>query len=255
MRSTWFAAALVLAVATGFLVAQQPPTAPPVDPLDQVLGQWEKAMTGVQSLTAHCTRTSIDKTYQTTEVFEGQAKFLKGPAGQSSRASLEMFKKNRPEVFEKYVCTGTFLYEFAPQSKVIRIHELPPPKNGQVSDDNFLSFLFGMKAAEAKSRYKITYVPAPAADQWYQYIRIHPLQPSDKADFSEARLVLSKQNYLPRQLWFQQPNGNEVSWDFPKMDTKTELRATDFGQPALPPGWQFQRVPRETQARIIRQND
>lgn len=216
---------------------QQPP-APPADPqLDAVLLQWEKAMTSMQSVEAICTRTSINKAFQTTEVYEGNAKFLKTSAqGTPSRASLEMYKKGRPDVFEKYIFTGTFFYEYVPSSKIIRVHE--PPK-GQMADDNFVSFVFGMKAAEAKNRYQIIYVPAPPNDKWYYYLRILPKLPSQKADFTEARLVLSASTFLPRQLWFQEPNGNEVTWDFPKIMTNAALRATDFGQPALPKDWRF----------------
>jgi TIGR03009 family protein len=258
MRNSWWAI-LVLVVIGSALTAQ--PAAPPApDPnaakLDEVLGKWEKAMTEVQSLLAFCNRTSIDKVFQTTEVFEGTAKFVKSAQpGHSSRASLEMRKKNRPEIYEKYICTGTYLYEYAPQNKVIRIHELPAPKPGQVADDNFLSFLFGMKAAEAKRRYQLTYVPPAANDKWYYYLKIVPVAVADKADFTEARLVLSNSTFLPRQLWFRQSNGNEVTWDFPKVINGAEIRLTEFATPALPAAdWRFVRVPRETPARVIRQN-
>jgi len=100
-----------------------------------------------------------------------------------------------------------------------------------------------MKAADAKARYQLTYVPAPATDKWYHYVRIIPKSAADRADFTEARLVLSASTFLPRQLWFQAAQRNEVTWDFPKVDNGAQLRATDFGQPALPPGWQFMLVP------------
>jgi TIGR03009 family protein len=259
MRRFWLAWPGLLLSVTWMLAQQLPPQPQPQDPnsgrLDEILGNWEKVMTGVQSMAAYCNRTTLDKTFQTTEVFEGTAKFLKSNLpNQTSRASLEMFKKGRPEVFEKYICSGNFLYEFVPSAKVIRVHELPPPKQGQISDDNFLSFLFGMKAVEAKARYNIVHVPSPATDKWYYYLRIHPKAAADKADFTEARLVLTANNFLPRQLWFQQPNGSEVTWDFPKVVNNAELHATDFGQPNLPAGWQFLKVPREPQPRVMRQN-
>src|SRR6516165_9666667 len=253
MRSKWLALTAILMI-SGVLLAQQQAQIPTGDKLDQLLTNWEKAMTSVQSLLAYCTRTTTDKVFQTTEVFEGTAKFLKsGQAGQPSRASLEMKKKGRPEIYEKFICTGTFLYEFAPQDKVIRIHELPPPKSGQMADDNFLSFLFGMKAADAKKKYKLTYVPAPPDDKWYSYVKIEPIDVADKADFNEAQLVLTNSTYLPRRLWFRQSNGNEVTWDFPKMISGGDIRATEFAQPALPASdWRYVRVPRENGPRVVR---
>jgi TIGR03009 family protein len=254
MRS--FCLALVgVALAGPLLVGQQPPAgapAPGADKLDEALLKWERAMSGVTSLQAQCARTTVDKIYQTTEVFEGMAKYLRVKT--TNMASLEMYKRGRRDQFEKWVCSGTAVYEYAPQSKVIRVHDLPKPPPGQVADDSFLSFLFGMKAAEARRRYQLTWMPAPATDKWYIYIEIRPIQPADKADFSRARLVLNVNTYLPRQLWFEQPNGNEVTWDFPQMQTGVALNPRDFGQPATPPGWQMVRGPAPNPpARVIRQ--
>jgi len=253
MRSLTFSVA-ALAVSAGLAMAQQP--APQGQaPVDIVLANWEKAMLNVQSLTAEVKRTKLDKTYQTTEVFEGSASYLRGAAGQTSRASLELFKKNQPQIFEKYLCTGNFLYQWSPAEKVIRRHELPPPKPGQLADDNFLSFLFGMKAEDAKTRYQITYVPAPANDQWYQYLRIQPKLDADKADFMEARLVLMAKTYLPRQLWFLQPTKDEVTWDFPRVTSPANLTPAHFGTPQIPPGWKFDTVSQKSPPpRVLRNN-
>ena len=257
MRTLCFSLLATAAVGTAVL-AQQPinPPQAAADPrLDIVLSNWEKAMLNVQSLSAEVKRTKLDKTFQTTTNYEGTANYLRGAPGQTSRASLELFKKGQPQMFEKYLCTGNFLYEWVPAEKVIRRHELPPPKQGQLADDNFLSFLFGMKAADAKARYQMTYVPAPANDKWYQYLRIQPKQAADKADFSEARLVLLTNNYLPRQLWFLQPNGDEVTWDFPRVVSPAKLTAADFAHPQMPPGWKFDTVSRQNPPpRVLRNN-
>jgi TIGR03009 family protein len=229
-------------IASGFVGAQQPPASAPDrnhGRLDMLLDRWEKEMQSVQSIVAQCTRTSLDKTFQMTETFEGAARYMK-----PNLAMLEMQKRGKPDVFEKYICTGTFLYEYVPQNKVIRVHELPPPKPGQVADDNFLSFLFGMKAEEARRRYDLRLVKE---DQWYIYIEILPRLPADKADFQRARLVLNNQTFLPRELWFEQPNGNEVKWDIPKVEAGAALNRTDFTSPNVPAGWNLVRVPRPTE--------
>src|SRR5262249_17441996 len=153
----------------------------------------EKVMTGMQSLSLECERLTKDKVFNSADKFKGTAKYLKSTIpNQNSRASLEMFKdlngKPQPDRYEKYVCTGTFLYEFDPGNKVIRLHTLTAPKAGQVAEDNLLSFLFGMKAAEAKQRYQLSYVAAD--DKWYHYIKVLPKQAQDKADFQEARLAI-----------------------------------------------------------------
>ena len=249
---------LALVMIATLAQSQQPinPPPPPVDPrLDAVLLNWEKAMLNVQSLTAEVKRTKLDKTFQTTELFEGTANYLRGAPNQTSRASLELFKKNQPQNFEKYLCTGNFLYQWSPAEKVIRRHELPPPKPGQLADDNFLSFLFGMKAEDAKARYHMTYVPAPANDKWYQYLRIQPKLQADKTDFTEARLVLLSSSYLPRQLWFLTPQKDEVTWDLPRVTSPANLSPANFATPQVPAGWKFDTVSQKTPPpRVLRNN-
>lgn len=237
MRNSWLSL-LMLGLLGAELRAQQPaPRGPdPNQQLDQLLQHWEQAMGSVQTIAAQCTRTSVDKVFQQNEVYEGTARYMK-----PNLAMLDLRQKDNPQVFEKFICTGTYLYEFSPQRKELRIHELPPPKSGQVADDNFLSFLFGMKAEEAHRRYDLRLVQV---DQWYVYIEIYPRFPADKADFTRARLVLNKQSFLPRQLWFEQPNKNEVRWDIPKIDSGVALNRNDFTSPQVPAGWTTTRVPR-----------
>jgi TIGR03009 family protein len=253
MRYFWLAllgGALLCPAATAQQAPQAPPAAAP-PALDGALARWEAAMGGITSLVAQCTRTTVDKTFQTSKVFEGQAKYLK--VSHSNMASLEMYQRGRKDIYEKYICSGTFLYEFSPENKVIRVHDLPKPPPGQVADDNFLSFLFGMKASEAKRRYQLTWTPPPPNDRWYYYIEIRPRDASDKADFTKARLVLNASTFLPRQLWFEQPNGNEVTWDFPQLTTGADLRAQEFAEPRLPDNsWRMVRVPRDAQPPVIR---
>jgi len=227
------------AVGQGQQPVQQPPAGqnPAPNRLDALLLQWEQSMRNVQMLVADVTRTTVDKVFSSTDVMEGTARYMK-----PNLAALHLVKKNRPEVFERFVCSGNHLYEFNQQNKEVRVHELPPPKAGQVAEDNFLSFLFGMKAEEAKRRYELK---LENQDQHWVYIRIYPRDPKDQADFIEAQMVLSAATFLPRRLWFQQPNKKtEVIWDIPRIDPNARVDRNEFGMPQLPQGWTFKRVPR-----------
>jgi TIGR03009 family protein len=245
MRSYGLAlASLLLAAAT--LPAQQPPvTAPPAAPgrLDGLLQRWEREMMSVQTLVAQCNRTTIDKTYGKPQTFVGTARYQR-----PNQAVLEMQKlgkdnKPDPQAYEKFLCTGNMLYEYDPQNKQVRVHQLPPPRpDGMGSDDSFLSFMFGMKAEEAKRRYDMRLAKE---DQHWIYIEVIPLLPADKADFQRARLVLSASTFLPRQVWFEQPTGNEVQWDIPQVQTNVQLPANLFAPPrAAPPGWNLMQMPK-----------
>lgn len=240
----------------------QPMPPPALDPsrnrVDELLVRWEQEMRKVQSLSAQCTRIEENKTFKYTDVFHGTARYLKASdAGKvTNLAMLEMRKKDKPEVWEKFACNGTLLYQYVPSAKEIRVHQLPPPKPGQVADDNLLSFLFGMRAEEAKRRYDLKLVKE---DQWYFYVEIFPRFDQDKADFQKARLVLNKDSFLPRQLWLEQPNGDTITWDVPKIELNVQLNRQEFDRPQVPQGWKQVQAPAakasDPPPRIIRPNE
>jgi TIGR03009 family protein len=224
--------------------AQQKPAAPPAAPaaddkaLDDHLRKWEAAMKDITSLGAQLARTDKDVTWDQVQTLSGRAYYMKSGTGPSALnlALLEMYasKDKKEELREKFICTGTYIYQFLPDRKEIRYYELPKPKPGQVAEDNLLSLLFGMKADEAKNRYNLKMAKEV---QYYIYVDIAPRNAADKSDFQRARLVLNKANYLPRQLWFQHANGNEVKWDIPNLQTNMKLDRRTFDEPKEPPGW------------------
>ena len=256
MRHAWLALAVLL-LAGGAVQGQQqqPPVAAPapapLDPqnnrLDFLLLQWEAKMKEVDTLSAEVVREKDDRAFRVREIYEGQARYKK-----PNLALLELHRKDRPAVFEKFICTGSFLYEFNQDNKELRIHELPPPKPGQVSDDSFLSFLFGMRAEEAKRRYDMKLFKE---DKNYVYLEILPKLPADKADFQKAYLALAQNTFLPRVLIFDEPNGNRVKWDIPMIDSGVKLDPREFTSPQLPAGWKAVRAPKVNEPQPAQGND
>jgi TIGR03009 family protein len=248
MRKCWlaFAGVLIMCGAISARQPQQPPANPPLDPskdpLDALLVQWEAKMKAIDTISANVVRTRDDATFPGREVFEGKAQYMK-----PNLALLELRMRGQPTKFEKYVSTGSHLFEYAPTNHELRYHELPPPKPGQVGNDDFLSFLFGMKAEEAKRRYNIKFM-GPGQDAYYYYVEINPRFPADKQDFQKAMLALSKGTLLPRLLTFIEPNGNRVQWDLPSIETGARLNREDFTKPAVPAGWKYVRVARQDPA-------
>jgi TIGR03009 family protein len=235
---------VVLCAALRAQQPQPPAAAPPLDPnnrLDSLLMQWEAKMKSIQTLKATVNRQRTDKVFNTQDAFKGQAKYMK-----PNLAMLELSRVDRPTIFEKYVCTGTFLYEYNPSNREVRCHELPPPKPGQVADDNFLSFVFGMKAEEAKRRYALQLLEGK--DQYYYYLQIIPREEADKADFEKAQLALTRSTLLPRRLTRVEPNGNQITWDIPLIETGIPLDRREFESPPVPKDWKLVKVPKANTA-------
>ena len=93
-------------------------------------------------------------------------------------------------------------------------------------------------------------------DRWYIYVDIAPRNKADRGDFSRARLVLNRDTFLPRQLWFEHANGNEVTWDIPQLKSGVTVDRRFFDKPTLPPGWKLVPVRTSTAPppRVIRQS-
>src|SRR5262249_4029130 len=110
--------------------------------LDQYLRRWEQEMRKIQALSSLINRIDKDKAFESTTKYTGFAQYMKSGSGPTAMnlALMELKRENKPDVAEKFVCTGTYLYQFLPGPKEIRAYELPRPKPGQVADDNFLTF-------------------------------------------------------------------------------------------------------------------
>jgi len=208
--------------------------------LDTILLHWETVMSRVTSLEASCERMTEDRIFKKNEVYKGTVKYLKGNGpGVTSRASLHLVNAANPADYDLLVFSNPFLYLVSPSTKEIHVHELPPPKGGENAGHNLIGLLFGMKAAQAKERYKIDLVDVDAN---YYILSIEPKLANDKADFHKAYLALVKTTYLPRRLQLIQANGNKVIWDLPRIQTPAaNLVAADFMQPNLP-GFKTNRV-------------
>src|SRR5262249_10210177 len=86
------------------------PVLNPQNRLDALMLQWEERMKGVESIYAtELTRTEKDKD-GSIRVLRGEARYLK-----PNLAALRMIRQDNPSIFELYICTGTFLYDFRPK--------------------------------------------------------------------------------------------------------------------------------------------
>ncbi len=201
---------------------QQPaPALPPNPRLDSLLDQWEAKMTSIKSIEAQIARQYDDKTWKTKEVYTGSA-YYQAP----NLARLELGRQDNPALnYERYICTGQFTYQFVPAQKQLRVYNMGPLQNGGGAQGNFLTFLVGMKAAEAKKRYNIRLA---GEDKWYIYLEVTPRYAADKADFSTAQIALRQQEFTPAMLIYTEANGNIATWNIPKLVCDGRLDSKPF---------------------------
>ncbi|MBY0232892.1 MAG: TIGR03009 domain-containing protein [Gemmataceae bacterium] len=215
------------------------------------LDAWEKQMKGLRSLHAEVSRLDTNRVFRTSAKTKGYALYSKvgGDKGPVFHlASLELRTEGKADLAEKIVSTGTHIYQWVPTAKEIHQHPVPPAKAGAVSDDNFMGLAFGMKAEAALKRYDLS---LHKTDEHWIYVHIKPRTAEDKAEFELAQLVLSRKTYLPGQLWFKAANGNEVTWDLPRLKANPDLDRRYFDAPKAPAGWKIVPAPKPGAAKPI----
>jgi TIGR03009 family protein len=254
------AVAACLALVATVVARQSPPQLPraPADPaptvqtgrpdpeLDGYLKHWEEGMRNFRTLALSLYRVDEDKVLKSVTRYTGIAYFMKDGAGASARNMilLQTSPEGSRELAEKFVCTGSYLYYFDRGAKEVQARELPRTAPGAMPDDNFLG-MFGLRADEARRRYELK---LDKVDADYIYINIRPRFNRDKADFEAAQIVLSKKNFVPRRLWYLQPNKTEVVWDIQKAQVDGKMDQRWFDKPETPPGWKFRTIQPEADA-------
>jgi TIGR03009 family protein len=256
-RCNFLTLAGLILCATVALADPPKPSAPPLE-VDQkdlpgYLGNWEKAMGEVKTLVIECKRWDKKENFG-TDRFEGKAFFMKDKDDIFIFLQMEKMDRKDPKqkdksgYYERYVCNPTACYEYVPQEKKIRYRQLPAGKKG--ADDNLLSFLFNTNAKKAAERYRLKLLKA---DKDYVYVEVVPTLPADKVDFTAARICLDRDTFLPRQLVFRQPNGDEVTWDLPTVTKNAKLERKIFDKPELPTkDWKYEEMPKEPEPRVVR---
>jgi TIGR03009 family protein len=206
--------------------------------IDTVLRDWKKTVSETKSFACVIHRTSFDKAFNTKDEFRGQAFFRKAEKkGDGNLASLELTKTTNPDAIEKYLFTGSELHEYVFANKQVRVHKLPNLQQACLPQENLVGFLFGVGAEQVRQRYHLELKKTDRPDTYYHYILITPKTARDKAAFTEARLAIYRENNMPAQIWFSQPNKNEVSWTFTKIQFNADIPANRF-VPVVPNGWQ-----------------
>ncbi|MGQ0637035.1 MAG: hypothetical protein ACT4QC_20690 [Planctomycetaceae bacterium] len=111
---------------------------------------------------------------------------------------------------EKWVCNGERLFKINDKEKKYEAIDIPEEQRGQNIIDGPLPFLFGMKVEQAKRRYVLQLLkPNKSYPDDYQ-INVLPRRRDDAANWSEARVILGSDDFLPRAVILNHPGNSET---------------------------------------------
>ncbi len=105
----------------------------------------------------------------------------------------------------KWISDGKRIIAVNDQEKNYEVHPIPPSKQGENIMDGPLPFLFGMPPDKAKVRYRFKLIKETKKKVW---LAVHPKWRQDAANWSEAKVIISKTNYLPTAVQLISPSKN-----------------------------------------------
>ncbi len=200
-----------------------PQVAPPEEAipeeLEKLLEQWELKSSKIKILEGKHKRTTYNLVFETEQIANGVFYLetpdkgridLVGIKPEKNDKSSRLGKSGKPFRLEegrgeKWICSGQEVIAVNEEEKTYEIMPLPKDVQGENIVKSPLPFLFGMKADEAKQRYRM--VLKSETDKGAMLI-IRPRLQLDQQNYSEAWVMLDKSTYLPSAVKLFDPSGS-----------------------------------------------
>lgn len=178
--------------------------------LEQILKDWEKKTALIKKLSAHVKKIETDGTFGVQKLGEGEIKF-EGPDKASYHLEPSAVPpeqdKIEPAAEERWYCTGKEVYQISDMEKTYRVVPIPKEMQGKRIIDGPLPFLFGMKAEEAKRRYRFFPLKPVKNIPNSVWLKVIPRLQKDRANYRVAKLILDKETYVPIAVMTEDPAG------------------------------------------------
>jgi TIGR03009 family protein len=200
--------------------ANRPSEEFPVTPaLEKILRDWEAKSSQIKSLHGEHLRTVYNKVFEEERRASGKF-FLKTPdmgridivgtKPKKGEKSARIGESGHPyrlqaDQAEKWICTGKEVVNVNDDDKSFEVIPLPEEMQGENIINSPLPFLFGMKADDAKRRFRIK-LERETKDG--AILVVFPRLDTDLRNYNEAWIILEKVNYLPTAVKMFDPSGN-----------------------------------------------
>ncbi|MSR57995.1 MAG: hypothetical protein EXS05_10005 [Planctomycetaceae bacterium] len=190
--------------------------------LEQILKDWEEYSSRVKKLTGTFKRAKIDRTFGVELWADGKfayqapdkgayafagTKLRKDDASEIENADGSLFELKSDET-ENWVCTGAEVLKIYDAVKQYERVAIPPESQGDNIIEGPLPFLFGMKAEQAKRRYIFKLNKPHSNYKDAINLSVLPREKRDSDHWVKARVILSRQNYLPIVVKLTEPGEN-----------------------------------------------
>lgn len=214
------------------------PKAPVVSKeMQEILEKWELQSSKMKSIHGNQSRSEFSKTFATEKVSRGpffvempdkgriDMMAVKFKKGEVSQRTAVVDGKKVPYTLEtgqpqRYICTGEWIYMLNEDEaeKTFEKREIPEDQRGQNIVHSPLPFLFGMKADEAKSRFKLVFEKDNDGNDKNNNTRAilwaFPKMATDQQNYDKARIDLDKKRYLPTQVRLYSGEDSETVYTF-----------------------------------------
>lgn len=204
------------APANANLRVQEPPISPA---LEKILRDWEAKSSQIKSLNGEHKRTVYNRVFEEERRASGKF-YLKTPdmgridivgtKPKKDEKSARIGDSGHPfriqeDQAEKWICTGKEVVIVNDADKSFEVIPLPEEMQGENIINSPLPFLFGMKAEDAKRRFRMELKQDTKESA---VLVVFPRLPSDQNNYVEAWIILDKVNYLPTAVKMFDPTGN-----------------------------------------------
>jgi TIGR03009 family protein len=213
------------------------------DPMKPLLRAWEKQSARLETLDVEMKRVDNSPAWGDEE-FIGRAILQRPNLAMLDFRKVQVDEKTKQRVAvadERIVCTGTEIWQYKSEGKQIFIFPIDRKNRDRSLEEGPLPFLFNMRAAEAEARYTMSLLNQTPA---FYVISVVPKEKIDRDSFKKALIKLSKQNFLPEEIFLVGPDDKSTKrFILTKVSPNAKVNADNFKGKPLGPPWAIVRNP------------
>ncbi|MBI3864202.1 MAG: hypothetical protein HY290_20145 [Planctomycetia bacterium] len=189
--------------------------------LEAVLKEWERQTSQFKKLAGSFSVFQYDPTFEIERRGEGTfvheapdkgnyerkgAVIAKGEKSKKKGKDGERYTLQALDP-ERWVCNGKEIIRIDEKEKSYEKIPIPPEAQGQKIIEGPLPFLFGMKAEDAKKRYKMKLLKREETQIWLEVI---PVRRSDASNWDKAIVIIDARKFVPNAVQLFDPTGSET---------------------------------------------